>query len=81
MRAILEPITAVLRVGEELERFGDPYEFSCTVVIDKSHALIKGAAGTYSKATRIAIEDELRYHGITTIEWERGRHKRKKVEI
>jgi hypothetical protein len=67
----LEPTVAVLRVGEELNEYGDPYEFSATVIIRGRQAEIVGGAGRFDPNWRHAISKELRAWGIDEVIFER----------
>jgi hypothetical protein len=67
----LEPTVAVLRIGEELNGYGDPYEFSATVIIRGRQAEIVGGAGRFDPSWRHAIAAELRAWGIDEVIFER----------
>lgn len=67
----LEPTVAVLRVGDELNGYGDPYEFSATVIIRGRQAEIVGGAGRFDLKWRRAICAELRAWGIDEVIFER----------
>jgi len=67
----IEPVTAVLRVGDELLEFGDPYEFSATVIIRGRRAEIVGASGRFELRWRREIERALAKWGVTEVVFER----------
>jgi hypothetical protein len=67
----LEPTVAVLRIGDELNGYGDPYEFSATVIIRGRQAEIVGGSGRFDPKWRHAIWAELRAWGVDEIIFER----------
>lgn len=67
----LEPVTAVLRVGEHFSEYGDPYEFSATVLIRGHRAELVGGAGCFNPNWRREICDALLAWGITEIVFDR----------
>lgn len=71
MKANLEWTSGVIRAGREFEKYGDPYEFACTVLRIGDTAYIFGAAGEFSRKTYEAIREELKSHGIAHVEWSR----------
>jgi len=62
---------AVLRVGDELLEFGDPYEFSATVIIRGRSAEIIGGCGRFDVRWRREVERALASWGITEVAFER----------
>ena len=75
----LEPVTAVLRAGEQFNEFGDVYEFSATVICRGHRAEIVGAAGRFRPEWRKAILDTLFSWGITEVVYERKGSRRKSI--
>lgn len=71
MKAHLEPTHYILRTGSKFEKYGDPYEFACTVIRIGDTGFIFGAAGALSAEIRQAVREELKAHGITHVEWSR----------
>ena len=77
----LEPTVAVLRVGEDLHKYGDPYEFSATVIIRGRRAEIVGGAGRFDPKWRHAVSTELRAWGIEEVVFERKKHCSRSVRL
>jgi hypothetical protein len=77
----LEPTVAVLRVGEDLNGYGDPYEFSATVIIRGRQAEIIGGAGRFDPKWRHAISMELRAWGIDEVTFERKKSVSRAVRL
>ena len=65
----LEPIVFLLRSGEDHHKYGDPYQFTATVVRIGSTAHIYAGVGTIPK--RNEIRDVLKQHGFDSVMWER----------
>ncbi len=63
----LEPLTAVLRIGDDLEKFGDPYEFSATVVLRGSRAEIVSSAGKFDPKWHEDVDRALLSWGVTKL--------------
>lgn len=76
----LEPIVGILRAGPKTVNFGDPFEFSCTVIMDKNVAILKGACGKFTKASYVAIVKVLKDNNIKQVHWEKLNNKERKVE-
>jgi len=73
----LEPLMAVLRVGEQLFEYGDPYEFSATVLIRGHQAELVAGAGRFDPKWRRDICEALLSWGVTEVVFERkGTHPR-----
>lgn len=63
---------AIVRAGPLLDKFGDPFEFVCTVMRKDDQAIIKGACGKrYSAATFKAIKELMEKERILNVTWER----------
>ena len=77
----LEPTVAVLRVGDELNEYGDPYEFSATVLIRGRRAEIVGGAGRFDPKWRRAISQELRAWGIDEVVFDRKKAVSRSVRL
>lgn len=79
MKSEFQALTGVIRGGSQYQKFGDPYEFVCTVQICGDDAHIVGAvsseAGRLSIAARSSINDVLWDMGVRTVSWERARGK------
>ena len=71
MKAEVEWIVGVLRVGPDYESHGDEYQASCTVVRDGDSAKVMGLSGQFSRETFRAIEKELNKHGVMKAHWTR----------
>jgi len=65
----LEPIVFLLRSGEDHHKYGDPYQFTATVVKIGSTAHIYAGVGTSPK--RSEIREVLRQYGFDQAMWER----------
>jgi hypothetical protein len=78
---LLEPTVAVLRAGEGLNRYGDPYEFSATVIIRGRQAEIIGGAGRFDPKWRREIRTELRAWGIDEVVFERKTEHPREVRL
>lgn len=79
-----EALTGVLRIGPEGFRYGDPYPFSCTIVIAGDLVEFKGAMG--NGAVLIArhrdyLREQLRPLGVRRYRWERRRDNGKMKEV
>jgi hypothetical protein len=77
----LEPTVAVLRVGDELAGYGDPYEFSATVIIRGRQAELVGGAGRFDPKWRRAIMAELRAWGVEEVIFERKTEHPREVRL
>lgn len=71
MRAHVEWIVGVIRAGPEFKDFGDPYEFSCTVLRRGDTCEIIGASGTITPGVVRAVREALHTAGVTKAHWER----------
>ena len=71
MKAEVEWITGVLRVGTRYQRYGDPYEFSCTVVKKGDKVELIGGVGTVTRSMWKAIRKTFFSDGITDAYWDR----------
>jgi hypothetical protein len=67
----LEPVTAVLRLGKDLQEYGDPYEFSATVIIRGHQAELVGGAGKFDPKWRRDVCEALLGWGITEVVFDR----------
>lgn len=74
-------MTGVIRAGSSFEKFGDPYEFSATVVFVETDAYIMGATGTFSKKIFSAIKAEMIRLGMKRVFWERKKDSVKRVVV
>lgn len=84
MGIILEPITLIWRSGPELNRFGDPFNFVATIIIDNEIAHIKGAAGTLPNIKEVRNLSSIlrKQYAVKDIKWERLKNGDvKKVEV
>lgn len=79
-KAHVEWIAGIIRAGPFLDKYGDPYEFACTIVREGDSAVLKGAAGKYSRAVHEAIKKELLAAGIKDVTWERLNNKPREVK-
>lgn len=77
--AHIEWVVGIIRAGSELEKFGDPYEFTCMLIKEGDRVHIKGAAGKFTLAIRRAISRALKEAGIDNAEWERANNAPRKV--
>lgn len=73
MKANVEWVVGVIRAGSQFETFGDPFEFSCTVLRRGEEAEVIGASGRFSREAYRAIRDALVAVGIRRVIWDRKR--------
>ena len=74
---IVTPIVFVVRAGPEMQKYGDPYNFSCTVTLIDSVAYVQGASGELPRASEVRSFIKYMYRlGAKSVEWERasGKH-------
>lgn len=71
MAAGVEWIVGTLRAGPEYKTFGDPYTFSCTIVVRNNTVELIGASGTFSKEVYQAIHECLAGMGFDAAIWDR----------
>lgn len=74
MRASLEihaGTAGTLRIGEKHEKYGDDYEWSCTVAFCDGVATLKGVDRPLTPSMIRAGRECLRSHGFAKIEFER----------
>lgn len=76
MKAHVEWITGVIRAGPEFNDFGDPYEFSCTVIRRGDECEIIGASGKFTFEVYRAVREALESSGVKVAKWDRssGKH-------
>ena len=72
MAADIEWIVGTLRVGEDFEAHGDPYEFSCTINVRGDEAELIGGCGEITPQMGRDIKRTLLAHGITKARWIRA---------
>lgn len=48
-----EPVTLILRAGPKMKTFGDDYNFSATITIDRDQIKVKGASGVLPPPSEI----------------------------
>lgn len=68
----LEPLIMIVRAGRDHHKFGDPFEFVATIMIDGGVAHIKGANGELpSKDTIKSFFNKLKSeYGVKKFKWE-----------
>lgn len=66
----IELVTGILRYHPD-GKYGDPYTFVCTVLLDNDTAIIKGAVGEYSRDVRERIKEALMDLGVEHVIYER----------
>ena len=77
MKAHIEIIAAVVRVGHEADEYEKPYEFACALAGNGRHATIKALVNPdktkmkFEGSHRRAIARELERLGFTSFEFER----------
>lgn len=71
MGVSVEWIAGVLRAGREHEKHGDPYTFSCTVIVRGTHAELVGASGEFTPEIYREIFDRLVSLGMESASWDR----------
>lgn len=71
MRADVEWVVGVVRAGSQFKKYGDPYEFSCTVIRRGEVAEIVGASGRFDRSIYESVRAALLAEGITEAIWER----------
>lgn len=54
-----EPLVGVLRIGKHLQKYGDPYDMACTVLIEDGRATMIGATAI-TQLNLISERDSLR---------------------
>ena len=76
MKAHVEWIVGVVRAGPEFKDFGDPYEFSATIIRRGDTCEIIGASGKTFPGLKAALRKMLADQGIKHCVWDRARGKR-----
>jgi hypothetical protein len=71
MGAQIEVTTGVIRAGCDFNQYGDPYEFSATVIFDGEEARIIGASGKFTMQMYYDIKIQLLNLGVKRVNWER----------
>jgi hypothetical protein len=77
LKASVEIIAAVVRVGENTDGYGSPFEFACVAAGNGGHVTIKAlvnpdrARFKFGSAHRRAIARELGRLGFTSFDFER----------
>lgn len=77
------PIVFVVRAGPDMNKFGDPYNFSCTVTLVQDIAYVQAASGELPKASEVREFIRSMYKiGAKKVVWERatGKHVEHKQE-
>lgn len=65
----MEPIVFILRSGKDHNQYGDPYQFTATVVKIGKTAHVYAGVGTIH--SRSQVRDLLIQHGFEDVAWER----------
>lgn len=74
---IVTPIVFVVRAGQDMHKFGDPYNFSCTVTLVDSVAYVQGASGELPRASEVRSFIKYMYSlGAKSVVWERSSGKK-----
>ena len=60
--------------------WGDPYQFTCMVIVTGKTAEIKGFLGLYNKTIRSIIKTLLKNKGITKIVYERRNQRNTRIK-
>lgn len=81
LKCYFEPVTVILRVGSETDRFGAPFEFVVTALIDGKVAYLKGARGVFTRETFKVVKKTLQDHGIEDVRWEKTNNKLRSREL
>ena len=81
MKAHVEWIVGVIRAGPEFKDFGDPYEFSCTVIRRGDTCEIIGASGRMFPGLRVQLRKLLDEQGIKHCVWDRARGKHVETKV
>jgi hypothetical protein len=76
LKAEIEWIVGILRVGPEYKQHGDKYAASCTVVKDGDEVYLQGFSGKFSREMFQAIQNELKTLGIKSAKWSRRKQKK-----
>jgi hypothetical protein len=66
-----DTVTAIIRMGPEHKKLGDPFDFSCTVVKAGDTAFIYSGVGELNKDRMREIGRELKRQGFKFVEWVR----------
>ena len=66
----IEWVTGIIRGGKDHHKFGDPYEFSCTILKDRDTVYLKGAVGHLYTHFRSELREEFVKEGIKKVLWE-----------
>lgn len=71
MKAKVEWVVGVLRVGPNFKEIGDEYEASCTVIRSGESAKIIGLSGKMSQRSAKAIREAMDDEGISEVTYSR----------
>jgi len=74
-------VVGVIRGGTKFEKFGDPYEFSATIIVQDNEAFIMGASGIFTRQLFYDIKIQLHNMGIKKVHWDRLKTNKKHIEV
>ena len=74
----LEPVVLILRAGKNLERFGDPYEFTATIHLHDGTAHVVAGIGEISLGVIAELRGEFKAMGIREVAWSRMKNGKKR---
>lgn len=74
-------VMGIIRAGPDFKKFGDPYVFSASVIIQDKEAYIMGASGVFTRQLFFDIKFQLGNMGIKKVHWDRMKTKPKHVEL
>lgn len=72
MGVSIEWVIGVVRAGRNFSSFGDPYDFSCTVILRGETAELIGASGRFDMRFRQPLIELLKERGVKRVSWERS---------
>ena len=68
----IDPVCFVLRAGQAMEKFGDGYELSGTlVVLEPGVIKVVGVSGVMYSGFMVEVKEFARKNGIRKVFWER----------
>lgn len=71
----VEYITAIMRHHPE-GGMGEPFDFTCTLLLDGKNGIIKAASGNFSQEIKSKLEEKLTDMGLQSVTYtRRGRPK------
>jgi hypothetical protein len=78
---VIEWNIGVVRGGPGTEKFGDPYNFVCTIIRTGDDAYIMAACGEFNTDIYRSIASELKKIGVKNVTWDRKNKTERTVEV